>query len=86
VSGDGGDEVLSARAGGLDVFCADLEDFFKINGDISELALEEDDDLLNWEVPDVSCMKFFPFFCFAGVKGITDIFVMFAFLITASSP
>ena len=43
--GDGGDEVFGAGAGGLDVFCADLEDFFEVDGNVCQFTLEEDNDL-----------------------------------------
>lgn len=48
--GDGRDEVFGAGTGGLDVFCADFEDFFEIYANIGELALQEDDDLVTFKL------------------------------------
>ena len=55
---DGGDEVLSAGAGGLDVFRADFEDFFEVHADVGEFALEEDHNLTVSLVPisDAKCV------------------------------
>ena len=44
--GDGGDEVVLARAGGLDVFRADFEDFFEVDAHVGELALQQHYDVL----------------------------------------
>jgi hypothetical protein len=46
VLGDCGDEVLRARARGLDVLGALLEDVLEVDGDIGQLALEQVDDVL----------------------------------------
>lgn len=43
--GDGGDEVVLSGARGLDVFGADFEDFFEVDADVGEFALEEHDDV-----------------------------------------
>ena len=46
MGGDGRDEILRPRAGGLDVLCADFKDIFEIDGDVCEFALEEEDYVL----------------------------------------
>lgn len=44
--GDGGDEVVLSGARGLDVLGADFEDFFKVDADVGEFALQQHDDVL----------------------------------------
>ena len=42
---DGRDEVFGSRAGGLDVFGADFEDFFEVYAYVGEFTLQKDDNL-----------------------------------------
>lgn len=44
--GDLRNKIVGAGAGGLEVLCADLEDFFEVGGDAGQAVLQEEDDVL----------------------------------------